>query len=186
MTILIVSSALASGKIRQNFKYLTIWIGIFVILIIGHSYRYELSDIKEKVLAEIIPARGVLNRSDSISFPISSDGHFYIRADVNETPVMFLADTGATNIVLSPSDAKKIGFRTDELHFDRLYETANGNVRGSSIRIEVLRIGQISIKDIRASINEAEMRDSLLGMNFFKRFKSYEVKNGTLTLYLCD
>jgi aspartyl protease family protein len=185
LLILVVSSALASGKIRQNLKYLAIWIGIFAILMTGYSYRHELSGIKERVLAEIFPAKGLRLRTSpgAISFPVSSDGHYYIRAEVNGSPIMFLADTGASHIVLSPADAEKLGIRIDELRFDRFYETANGTVRGSSIRIDDLRIGELHFKEIRASVNEAEMGNSLLGMDFFRRLKSYEVKNDVLTLY---
>jgi aspartyl protease family protein len=96
---------------------------------------------------------------------------------------MFLADKGASHIVLSPDDAGKLCIETDKLPFDRFYETANGTVRGSSIRIADLRVGEIHLKEIGASVNEAEMRNSLLGMTFFKRLKSYEVKNDVLTLY---
>jgi aspartyl protease family protein len=183
LIILVVSAALSSGKIRKNLKNLAIWIGIFIILIAGYSYRHELSGIKEKFLVEIIPSKGIQKATDSISFPVSSDGHFYIRARVNGVPIIFLADTGASHIVLSPADAEKLGFKADELRFDRFYETANGTVRGSSIRIDHLRIGEIHLKEIGASINEAEMRNSLLGMTFFKRLKRYEVKNDALTLY---
>jgi aspartyl protease family protein len=183
LLILIVSSALASGKILQNLKYLAIWAGIFLILMTGYSYRYELSSIKEKVLADIIPAKGFRKTPDSISFPVSSDGHFYIRAEVNGIPIIFLADTGASDIVLSPADAGKLGIETDGLRFDRFYETANGTVRGSSIRIADLKIGKLHLKKIGASVNEADMQKSLLGMAFFRRLKSYEVKNGVLTLY---
>ena len=96
---------------------------------------------------------------------------------------MFLADTGASHIVLSPADAQKLGIETEKLRFDRFYETANGTVRGSSIRIANLRTGEIHLREIGASVNEAEMRNSLLGMTFFKRLKSYEVRNDVLTLY---
>lgn len=181
--ILIISSATASGKIRQNLKYLAIWAGIFIIMMTVYSYRHELSGFKEKILAEFIPSKGFQKTPDSISFPVSSDGHFYIRAKVNGIPLMFLADTGASHIVLSPGDSEKLGIKTDELHFDRFYETANGTVRGSSIRIADFRVGEIHMKEIGASVNEAEMRNSLLGMTFFRRLKSYEVKNDVLTLY---
>jgi aspartyl protease family protein len=183
LLILIVSSALASGKMLQNLKYLAIWAGIFMIMMTGYSYRHELSSIKEKVLADIIPAKGFRKTPDSISFPVSSDGHFYIRAQVNGIAVIFLADTGASDIVLSPADAGKLGIETDELRFDRFYETANGTVRGSSIRIADLKVGKIHLKEIRASVNEAEMRKSLLGMTFFRHLESYEVKDSVLTLY---
>ena len=82
-----------------------------------------------------------------------------------------------------PCNAEKLGIKTDELRFDRFYETANGTVRGSSTQINDFRIGEIHLREIGASVNEAEMRNSLLGMTFFKRLKSYEVKNDVLTLY---
>ncbi|MDH3974271.1 MAG: TIGR02281 family clan AA aspartic protease [Deltaproteobacteria bacterium] len=181
--ILIVSSSLASGKVRQNFSYLAIWAGIFLIAMVGYSYRYELSEVKEKVLAQVIPAKGFQKTPHSISFPLSSDGHFYIRAQVNGIPIIFLADTGASDIVLSLGDAEKLGIETDKLTFDRFYETANGRVRGSSIRLRHFKTGEIIIEEIRASVNEAKMRHSLLGMTFFKRLKSYEVKDDVLTLH---
>jgi aspartyl protease family protein len=183
LLVLVVSSALASGRLRQNLKYLGIWAGIFIVLIMGYSYRHELTGIKEKIIAEIIPSRGIQKASGSVSFPVSSDGHFYIRAEINGVPVIFLADTGASHIVLSPADAIKLGVKTDDLRFDRIYETANGTVRGSSIRIADLKIGMIHMKSLGASINEAKMRHSLLGMTFFKRLNSYEVKNDMLTLH---
>jgi aspartyl protease family protein len=65
----------------------------------------------------------------------------------------------------------------------KLDYTKNGTLRGSSTRINDFRIGEIHLREIGASVNEAEMRNSLLGMTFFKRLKSYEVKNDVLTLY---
>jgi len=184
--ILFVSAILASGKIWPKLRYLAIWLGIFLILIAGYSYRHELSGITKRVMAELSPAQGRQDTPDSISFPVSSDGHFHIRAEVNGTPIMFMADTGASHIVLSPRDAKKLGFDLDELRFDRIYETTNGTVRGSSIRINDFRVGPIQLQDISASVNGAEMQGSLLGMTFFKRLASYEVKNDVLTLHSGD
>jgi len=183
LLVLIVSSSIASGKLWSNLRHLAIWAGIFLILIVGYSYRHEISAVKDRVFAELVPSKGYQKTIDSISFPVSSDGHYYIVAEVNGTPIMFLADTGASHIVLSPADAEKIGIKKRELHFDRFYETANGTVRGSSIRIGDFRVGEIHFKEISASVNEAKMRNSLLGMTFFKRLKSYEVKDDVLTLH---
>lgn len=181
--ILIISSAIAAGKMWKNIRYLVVWVGIFFILIIGYSFRYELSEVKERIFAEMMPARGFQKQPDTISFPVSSDGHFYIRAEVNGIPLIFLADSGASHIVLSPDDAVKLGIKTNELKFDRLYETANGMGRGSSIRIDDFRIGEIHFKHIGASVNEVKMQNSLLGMTFFRRLKSYAVKDDVLTLH---
>jgi aspartyl protease family protein len=183
LIVLVVSSTLASGRIWQKLKYLAIWAGIFLVLMIGYSYRYELAAVKNKVLAGLFPAEGFQKSPYSMSFPVSSDGHFHIRAKVNGIPIMFLVDTGASNIVLSPSDAERLGIKVNELNFNRIYETANGNVRGSSIQLADFRIGDIHLEHIGASVNGAEMRESLLGMTFFRRLKGYDVKNDVLTLY---
>ena len=183
LLIVIISSALASGKVWKKFKHLTIWAVIFIIFIVGYSYRFELAGVKDKVMMELAPSKGYQESPDSVSFPVSPDGHFYIHAEVNGVSVRFLADTGASSIVLSPGDAAKVGIEMNGLKFDRIYETANGIVRGSSVRIADLKIKGIHLRNINGSVNGAEMSNSLLGMTFFKRLKSYEVKNDVLTLY---
>lgn len=181
--IIFIGSALASGKISQNFSYLGIWIGIFVLSLGIYSYRSEIAGFKDRILTELIPSKGYQAQPNSISFPISSDGHFYIQARINGKTIEFLADTGASHIVISPDDARKMGLDPEKLIYDRFYETANGTVRGSSIRLKDLTVGGIELTHVNASVNEAPMRNSLLGMTFFRKLSRYEVKNDALTLY---
>ncbi|MCI5183497.1 MAG: TIGR02281 family clan AA aspartic protease, partial [Candidatus Electrothrix sp. AW1] len=75
------------------------------------------------------------------------------------------------------------GFDLQQLKFNRIYETANGTVRGSSVRLDSFKVQGIYLQNIRASVNEASMSNSLLGMTFFKRLKRYEVRGDKLTLY---
>ena len=184
--IFIASSTLASGNTWRKIKQLAIWAVIGLLFMVGFSYRSELAQVRDRLLSEFIPTKGLQTTPNSVTFPVASDGHFYIRAQVNGTPVVFLADTGASSIVLSPNDAKRLGMNPAELAFDRIYETANGTVRGSSVRLDNFKIQGIHLHDIRASINEAGMSHSLLGMTFFKRLTSYEVKEDKLTLYWGD
>jgi len=183
LMILITASALAFGNPGRKLRHLLIWFMIFVAGMVGYSYRHELSVAKERVLAELIPGRGIPKALHAANFPVSENGHFYIRATVNGTPVLFLADTGATGIVLSPKDAKKCGFRLSDLTFDRVFRTANGMVRGSSVRLDTMAVGAFRLEDIAASVNEAPMHESLLGMTFFERLERYEVNGDVLTLY---
>jgi len=179
---LFVSATLAAGRIWKNVQYLAIWAGIFILCWAIFSFRYELTAVKDRMVAELVPAEGYRGAPGTISYPMSDDGHFHIMAEVNGTPVRFLADTGASHIVLSPADATRLGMDPDRLVFDRFYRTANGTVRGSSIRIDDFRIGGIHLERIGASVNEAAMSQSLLGMTFFNRLDSYEVKERVLTL----
>jgi len=86
-------------------------------------------------------------------------------------------------VVLSPADARRLGFDPDTLDFSKVYRTANGTVYGAPVRLRSLTIGSIRIDNVRASVNGAEMSRSLLGMSFLERLSGYEVTAGSLILY---
>jgi aspartyl protease family protein len=181
--ILIVSSSLASGNTWHKFKQLGLWAVILLVFMTGYSYRYELAQVRDRLLSEFIPTKGLQTTPNSVTFPVASDGHFYIRAQVNGVLLIFLADTGASDIVLSPDDAQRLGINLQTLRFDRIYETANGTVRGSMTTLNDFKVQGIHLQNIRASINGATMSNSLLGMTFFNRLQGYEVKEDKLTLH---
>ncbi|HHC25244.1 MAG TPA: TIGR02281 family clan AA aspartic protease, partial [Desulfobacterales bacterium] len=178
-----VYTHLNASEIRRIIKYATIWLCIFLAVAVAHSYRFELVQVKNKVLANLFPGRSFEKMPGTMSFQISPNGHFYIQAMVNGIPLRFLADTGASHIVLTPKAGKKLGFNLDQISFDRTYQTANGMGRGASVRLTDMKIGELRLRNVRASINESPMSHSLLGMSFFNRLKGYKVKNGVLTLY---
>lgn len=109
-------------------------------------------------------------------------GHFLIEAVVNGAPVTFLVDTGASNVVLTMADAERLGFRPETLRFTQRFASANGEVRGAPVVLREIRIGQFSLFDLAASVNEAPLRVSLLGMSFLKQLNGYEVSDGKLIL----
>ena len=168
---------------RQNLKYLGIWSVIFLLVLVGYSYRHEVSAVKNRVMAELLPRKGFQGQQGSMSFPIAADGHFHIRATLDGTPMNFMVDTGASHIMLSAGDARKLGIRLDTLRFDRIYATANGRVPGALVRIGDFRVGDMHLKDVIVSVNKVAMNHSLLGMSFFKRLPRYEVHDDVLTLY---
>ncbi|HSE74455.1 MAG TPA: TIGR02281 family clan AA aspartic protease, partial [Dongiaceae bacterium] len=91
-------------------------------------------------------------------------------------------DTGATDIVLAPRDARRIGIDPDSLEFNRFAETANGTVRGAAIRLDSLEVGPITLNQVPATVNGADMSESLLGMAFLSRLHGWRVEGGELTL----
>jgi clan AA aspartic protease (TIGR02281 family) len=110
------------------------------------------------------------------------NGHFVVDAMVNGSPITFLVDTGASNIVLTLADARRLGFLPGNLDFSEQYQTANGAVRGAPVRLRELRIGQYSLYDLEASVNEGPMEVSLLGMSFLQQLSGYQVEDGRLIL----
>ena len=112
----------------------------------------------------------------------NANGHFIVTAEVNGTPIRFVVDTGATDIMISANDAERAGFRPHHLNFTKKYQSANGIVRGAPVRLRSLRLGQIEMYDVEASVNEVDIGISLLGMGFLSRLEGYQVKNGKLVM----
>jgi aspartyl protease family protein len=109
-------------------------------------------------------------------------GHFVIEALVNGVPIDFMVDTGASDIVLTLDDAATLGFAPHALDFSQRFRTANGIVRAAPVRLREVRVGQFSLYDLAASVNEAPIGISLLGMRFLDQLDGYAVEDGRLIL----
>lgn len=157
------------------------WAVVFAGLILVYSYRDQFVDLRERFTAELMPAKGEQTGPSSIAFSLEADGHYHVYGQVNGSAVRFLVDSGASDIVLSPDDARMLGMQPEYLNFTMMAQTANGTVRGAPIQIKTLKVGPIVMHDIPATVNEAEMPVSLLGMEFLRRLKSWGVDNGRLT-----
>ena len=84
--------------------------------------------------------------------------------------------------MLSPADARELGFNPDTLDYTMRAMTANGEVRGAPVQINRLKVGPIEMMEVPATVNQADMSVSLLGMQFLSRLRSWSVENGRLTL----
>ncbi len=157
------------------------WGVIFAALILVYSYRNEFGGLGERFAAELVPARGTETSPASIVYSAEADGHYHVYGAIDGTSVRFLVDSGASDIVLSPGDARMLGLQPEQLDYTMMAQTANGTVRGAPIRLKTLKVGPIVMHDIPATVNEAEMSFSLLGMEFLRRLKSWGVTNGRLT-----
>ena len=159
-----------------------LWVAIFACLILGYSFRQDFALLGARLTGELTPSAGELAGSDEVSFPRAADGHYHVMATINGARIDFLVDTGATDIVLSPDDARRLGYDPGQLTFTSMAHTANGTVMGAPIRISELVVGPIVMTDVRADVNQAEMAASLLGMEFLNRLQSWRVENERLTL----
>jgi aspartyl protease family protein len=161
--------------------HLGTWGLIFAALILIYSYRDQFGVLGERFSAELIPARGTETGPASIAYSAEADGHYHVYGVIDGSSVRFMVDSGATDIVLSPEDARMLGLQPDQLDYTLQAQTANGIVRGAPVRLKTLKVGPIVMHDVPATVNEAEMSVSLLGMEFLRRLKSWGVQNGRLT-----
>lgn len=158
---------------------------LFSILMILFSFWYGadalLSQLKNIKAAKAKPGISTQNSPDLISGGVilKSDpqGHFGGTAMVNDVPMPFLIDTGATTTTIPAKMAKKAGL---PLGRQVQVNTAGGKVIEHSTRIDNLSIGNAEIRNLSANINP-HLDRVLIGMNTLKHFRMTQ-SNNTLTL----
>jgi aspartyl protease family protein len=128
-------------------------------------------------VASASPARG----GNSVTLIADSRGHFTTVGVVNGVSLQFLVDTGATSVVLSSADARRAG--VNYLGGTRVFtQTANGVVPVYSVKLDSLRIGEITLNNVDASVIEGDkLPIALLGMSFLNRMEMRR-EGTTLTL----
>ena len=172
----------ATGKLLRRLRHAAVWFALAGILAIGYSYRFELTDLVNRLGGEIVPYAAVTTEDGAVRVRAHRDGHFYIDSRVNGADVRFLIDTGATIVALSPDDAERIGFDPSQLTFSQRLHTAGGIVRAAPVVIRSLELGDIRLSNVRAVVNGERLPHSLLGISALERLSGYEVRDGTLTL----
>lgn len=184
--VMLVSSLLSRREMAfsKTLKYLALWSLIGLVTIALYAYRFEFSDFKTRIMGEINPSSVRINNAGELEITLSNDGHFYINAEINGVPVLFMIDTGASDIVISREQAKRVGINPQELVFDKPYQTANGKSWGARVKLDKVKVGNVVFRDVSASVNNADMGTSLLGMSFLRQFKKYEFYRDRLILTL--
>lgn len=96
-------------------------------------------------------------------------GHYVVSGQINDYPVQFMLDTGASDVSVPERLARRIGLKRGP---EVIYHTANGQAKGYRTQLESVRIGNVILYDIQASINPNVADDDiLLGMSFLKKLE---------------
>jgi aspartyl protease family protein len=112
-------------------------------------------------------------------------GHYVADGRINGEPVVFLLDTGATDVALSMRLANRLGL---ERGASMTSQTANGLVNSWRTRLDTVSLGNIRLHDVRASILPDmgfDDQEVLLGMSFLKRLEMIQ-RGDSLTLRQLD
>lgn len=182
MIILFIFGGAAAFWSRSSILRLLKVAGIWMVIIVAISGFYLFrSDFGDRFMASLDPA-GVVSTGEGLIVQRSRDGHFWLRARFNGVPLLMMVDTGASNVVLSPEDAKKIGLSSNQLNFSGRADTANGSVSFARATITSVGIGDQTYFDVPVTVNGAEMQGSLLGLTLLDRFASVEFRGDTLIL----
>jgi aspartyl protease family protein len=106
----------------------------------------------------------------SLVLEANRQGHFLAQGSINGEPVRFLVDTGATFISLGAGDARRarIDMNTGT---PAMTQTANGVARVWRVRLANVKVGNITLHDVDATVHEHDMPIVLLGMSFLNRME---------------
>jgi aspartyl protease family protein len=93
-------------------------------------------------------------------------GHYVASGRINSSPVVFLVDTGATDVAIDERLAKRIGL---EKGFRVSIKTANGMTTGWRTVLNKVTLGAIELFGVPATIVPSLGEEALLGMSFLKQ-----------------
>jgi len=132
LAILVFLAAALSTMFRERFMQAItaalLWVVVGLLLVIGYTYRFELGNVADRVLAELIPGH-VISHGRTVEVARTSDGDFAIAAQINGARVAMVLDTGASSVVLTHDDARAAGLPLDLLNYTVNIDTANGHPR---------------------------------------------------------
>jgi aspartyl protease family protein len=109
-----------------------------------------------------------------------SQGHFMPAGQINGRAVQFMVDTGASQVVMSESDARRINLRYEQGQPVRV-STANGTATGYRVMLSSVRVGEALVYEVAAIVLPQAMPYVLLGNSFLTRFQMQR-NNDQLTL----
>ncbi|MEQ1599745.1 MAG: retropepsin-like aspartic protease [Methylotenera sp.] len=96
-------------------------------------------------------------------------GHYEVEGTINQFPVYFMVDTGATDVAVPESFAKHAGINACK---PSKRNTANGTVEVCEATASELTIGQFKLRNVKISYNKGMSNDTfLLGMNVIGQFR---------------
>ncbi len=106
-------------------------------------------------------------------------GHYVLSGEINGEPVIFLLDTGATNVSVGAHLASRLNLQPGQRF---TAQTANGTVTVAHTLISELKIGDITLYNVDANLNPGmKSNEVLLGMSALKHLE-WTQRGNTLTL----
>lgn len=190
LPLLVILIFIAGGLFSRRHRFaelfgnLVLWAGIFGVVLVGYTYRDDLTGVASRVFGELMPGIAVVDgERGTATFRGGRDGHFKINATINGADIHTIFDTGASAVVLTHGDARKAGIATEALSFDVSVSTANGTGKAASVILDQIEVGGIVRNNVRAFIATPDaLETSLLGMSFLSTLGRYAVSGNALEL----
>lgn len=143
----------------------------------AERYARDLAELRERL------GESETNLNAVTELPFTQQGGVNrVQCTINGLPLYFVFDTGAADVSISSVEANfmlKNGYLTNaDFMGKQNFVTATGEIHeGTVINLRELRVGDVILKDIKASVIKNQSAPLLLGQSCFRRFGIVEVDN---------
>ena len=134
---------------------------LLVLTWFASGYLEDLNNPNVQVVSRVDPGG-----NPEVLLQQNRGGHYIATGAINDLPVVFLVDTGATDVAISGKVAERLGL---EKGFRVTVNTANGPTSGWSTILDRVALGNIEMTAVPATIMPELGQEALLGMSFLKR-----------------
>jgi len=174
--------ALFRDRLTKALEAAVLWIVIALLLMLGYTYRFQLHDIADQVMAELVPGR-IADSGRTVALARAQSSDFQITTDINGHSIPMILDTGASSVVLTNEAAKAVGLPVEVIKYTVNIATANGHTKAAEVTLDRVAVGSIVERAVPALIAQpGQLKTSLLGMSFLNRLQSWEVRGDKLVL----
>ena len=155
--------------------------GVKLVAIEGDTATLEV-DGKKRVLrvGQNVASQSSGSGPATAVLTADSAGHFVTMGSINGGSVRFIVDTGASMVSLGAGDARRLGIDPRKGELGRT-QTANGVVVVSHVKLDTVRVGDIVLNNVDATVHQQDMPVALLGMSFLNRM-DMQRSGDTMTL----
>ncbi len=165
----------AQGETYQEVK---------VISIQGDQALVEIKGVRQTLRVGESPvsvgSHGSGVSGNRIVLDARSGGHYFALGQINGQSVQFVLDTGATFVTLGAPEATRLGINYESAQVFPM-ATANGMSYGWRIRLQMVKIGDVTLYDVPASVVPTATPVVLLGNSFLSHFQMTQA-NGQMIL----
>ena len=174
--------AMFRERLSQALEATMFWVVVGLLLMVGYSYRFELREAADRVIAELMPGH-VARHGQDVEIVRGRTGDFAIGAHINGVLVPMVLDTGATSVVLTQEAAHDIGLPIEVLNYTVNIDTANGRTKAASVTLDRIAVGSLIERGVPALVvQHGQLKNNLLGMSFMNRLQSWEVRGDRLRM----
>jgi aspartyl protease family protein len=169
-------------RLSKALEAMSFWAVLGLLLVVGYSYRFELRDVGDRVVAELMPGH-VASQGRRVEVVRGHGGDFAVGAHINGARVPMVLDTGASSVVLTQEAAKAAGLPLEVLDYTVNVDTANGRTRAAPVTLDRLAVGGLTERAVPALVaRPGQLKNNLLGMTFLNRLESWEVRGDRLRM----